>query len=105
MRVAGKMHNKWVCLWPPCWPIQTLLLAYPALALPAAPATQVWDAACAADSQLLAPATASKLPAEDAGAAAEAAAVLLTQASPLICIRRFLKACISRESALLCTAL
>ncbi len=42
---------------------------------------QVWDAACAADSQLLAPATASKLAAEDAGAAAEAAAVLLTQAS------------------------
>lgn len=41
----------------------------------------MWDAACAADSQLLAPATASKLAAEDAGAAAEAAAVLLTQAS------------------------
>ncbi|PRW50843.1 Translational activator GCN1 isoform A [Chlorella sorokiniana] len=42
-------------------------------------ADKVWEAACAADSQLLAPATASKLATEDAGAAAEAAAVLLTQ--------------------------
>lgn len=41
-------------------------------------ADKVWDAACAADSPLLAPATASKLAAEDAGAAAQAAEVLLT---------------------------
>lgn len=46
--------------------------------LPAAPA-QVWEAACGADSPLLSPATASKLAADDAGAAAEAAEVLLTQ--------------------------
>ncbi|KAI3427088.1 hypothetical protein D9Q98_007027 [Chlorella vulgaris] len=40
---------------------------------------KVWAAACAADSTLLAPGTAARLAAEDAGAAAEVAEVLLTQ--------------------------
>ncbi|KAL4419436.1 hypothetical protein ABPG77_006363, partial [Micractinium sp. CCAP 211/92] len=42
-------------------------------------ADKVWQAACGADSPLLAPGTAAKLAPEDAGAAAEAAEVLLTQ--------------------------
>ncbi|KAL4444093.1 hypothetical protein ABPG75_011830 [Micractinium tetrahymenae] len=44
-------------------------------------ADKVWEAACGADSPLLAPGTASKLAPEDAGAAAEAAEVLLTRHS------------------------
>lgn len=45
-------------------------------------ADKVWEAACGADSPLLAPSTAAKLAPEDAGAAAEAAEVLLTQVGP-----------------------
>lgn len=43
------------------------------------PPAQVWEAACSADSPLLAPGTAARLAPEDAGAAAGAAEVLLTQ--------------------------
>ncbi|EFN56582.1 hypothetical protein CHLNCDRAFT_144295 [Chlorella variabilis] len=42
-------------------------------------ADKVWEAACGADSPLLAPGTAARLAAEEAGGAAEAAEVLLTQ--------------------------
>ena len=44
-------------------------------------ALQVWEAACSPDSPLLAPGTAARLAPEDAGAAAEAVEVLLTQVS------------------------
>ena len=43
--------------------------------------SQVWEAACGADSPLLAPGTAARLAPEDASVAAEAAEVLLTQVS------------------------
>jgi hypothetical protein len=60
--------------------------------------SQVWEAACGADSPLLAPGTAARLAPEDASVAAEAAEVLLTQVSQGAAPQEF--ACLSACLAL-----